>query len=124
MWRLHAEQAEDALRARADFLAALEREAELPLDRFRAQLIYTELVGNVVRHATGPVDVELKCVDGKALLHVFDRGGGFELQPSLPESPFTETGRGLFLVQQYAERLQVHSLQGHGTCVSAIFSVA
>lgn len=124
MWRLHAEHAEDALRARPDFLAALEREAELPLDRFRAQLIYTELVGNVVRHATGPVDVELKCVEGKALLHVFDRGGGFELQPSLPESPLAETGRGLFLVQQYAERLQVHSLQGHGTCVSAIFSVA
>jgi anti-sigma regulatory factor (Ser/Thr protein kinase) len=124
MWHLHADDPEDALRERTRFLAALAAESGNPeFDRFTAQLIYTELIGNVMRHARGPVDVQLRCVDGKALLHVFDRGEGFVLKTMLPEVPLQESGRGLFLVSCYAERVKVHSLEGHGTCVSAVFEV-
>lgn len=124
MWQIHADDPEEALRERPSFLAALARECGDPaFDRFTAQLIYTELVGNVIRHARGPVDVQLRCVDGKALLHVFDRGRGFMLKPALPSAPLQESGRGLYLVSQFVEKLNVHTLEGHGTCVSAVFSV-
>ncbi|HET9031256.1 MAG TPA: ATP-binding protein [Candidatus Aquilonibacter sp.] len=124
MWHIHANEPEDALRERAAYLAALARECgDASFDRFTAQLIYTELVGNVIRHAKGPIDVQLRCVDGKALLHVFDRGHGFVLKPHLPRASLQENGRGLFLVSQFAERVNVHTLEGHGTCVSAVFSI-
>jgi anti-sigma regulatory factor (Ser/Thr protein kinase) len=124
MWHLHADNPEDALRQRSRFLAALASESGDPgFDRFAAQLIYTELIGNVMRHARGPVDIQLRCVDGKALLHVFDRGDGFVFEPTLPEAPLQESGRGLFLVSRFAERVNVHTLGGHGTCVSAVFEV-
>ena len=124
MWHIHADDPEDALRERNSFLVALGQECGDPeFDHFTAQLIYTELIGNVMRHARGPVDVQLRCVDGKALLHVFDRGTGFVLDPVLPQAPLQEGGRGLFLVTQFAERVKVHTLEGHGTCVSAVFAV-
>lgn len=124
MWHFHADNPEDALRERTNFLSALARESGNPaFDRFTAQLIFTELVGNVIRHARGPVDLQLRCVEGKALLHIFDRGGGFVLRPELPTAPLQEGGRGLYLVSQFAERLNVQMLEGHGTCVSAVFPV-
>jgi len=124
MWQIHTNNPADALRERAKFLAALERECGDPsFDRFTAQLIYTELIGNVMRHSRGPVDVRLYCVNGKALLHVFDRGEGFVFRPKLPKAPLQESGRGLYLVATFAERVNVHTLQGHGTCVSAVFPV-
>ncbi len=124
MWHLHADKPEDALQERAQFLAALATESgTADFDHFGAQLIYTELIGNVMRHARGPVDIQLRCVDGKALLHVFDRGDGFVLDASLPDAPLQESGRGLFLVSRFAEHVNVHSLEGQGTCVSAVFDV-
>ena len=124
MWQIHADTAERVLHERNAFLEALARESGNPaFDRFSAQLIFTELVGNVMRHAQGPVDVQLRCVDGKALLHVFDRGKGFVFEPSLPTTALQESGRGLYLVSQFAERVKVHTLEGHGTCVSAVFHV-
>lgn len=124
MWHLHADNPEDALRQRSGFLDALAAESgDSEFDRFAAQLIYTELIGNVMRHARGPVDIQLRCVEGKALLHVFDRGEGFRFEPALPQSPLQESGRGLFLVSRFAERVNVHTLVGHGTCVSAVFEL-
>ena len=124
MWQLHADDPEDALKERNAFISALARECGDPnVDPFAAQLIYTELIGNVIRHAHGPVDVRLYCVNGKALLHVFDRGNGFVLKPALPKAPFQECGRGLYLVSTFAERVNVHTLEGHGTCVSAVFPI-
>lgn len=124
MWQIHANTAEHVLHERGAFLEALARESGNPaFDRFTAQLIFTELVGNVARHARGPVDVQLRCVEGKALLHVFDRGKGFVFNPALPAVTLQESGRGLYLVSQFAERVKVHTLEGHGTCVSAVFNV-
>jgi anti-sigma regulatory factor (Ser/Thr protein kinase) len=124
VWSFHADRPEDALRARGPFLNALSVEAGgRGFDRFRAQLIFTELVANAIRHASGPVDVQLRCVANKAMLHVFDRGPGFKLDASLPASPLAEGGRGLFLVREFSEKLHVRSLEGHGTCVSAVFSL-
>lgn len=124
MWQLHAERAETALARRSEFIDALRAECGTnSFDRFTAELIYTELVGNVIRHSSGPVDVEMRCFDGVAQLQVYDKGEGFEYRPRLPNDNLSETGRGLFLVSKYSDRVHVRSLPRHGTCVTAIFRV-
>ncbi len=124
MWNLHADRAESALGRRNEFLAALQRECgRIDVNRFVAEVIFTELVGNVIRHAPGPVDLQLSCENGDAVLSVFDHGEGFRLRPSLPAEPLADHGRGLFLVSRFAKDLHVASLARHGSCVSATFPV-
>ncbi len=122
MWSFHADRAEAALGRRGDFLAALEKESGRTLfDRFVAELIFTELVGNVVQHASGPIDVQLSCNDGEATLAVYDRGKGFVLHPRLPHHALDDSGRGLYLVSRFSKKLQVKTLPAHGNVVSAVF---
>lgn len=118
---LHADNAETALAQRDEYLKALERESgNEGFDRFVAALIFTELVGNVVRHARGPVDVRLYCTNGDAKLQVIDTGRGFKLRRSLPSHPLDDHGRGLYLVSRFSKDLKVQTLR-YGTCVSAVF---
>ena len=65
--------------------------------------MFGELVGNVVRHAPGPIEIELTFKDEQAVLAVRDRGIGFvSASDELPLDPYTESGRGLFLVHAFA----------------------
>jgi anti-sigma regulatory factor (Ser/Thr protein kinase) len=122
VWRLHEDEAERALSRRGEYLAALERTSgRSSFDRFVAELIYTELIGNVMRHASGPVDVHVSCDNDVALIRVCDRGAGFVLNAKLPQEPLQDSGRGLYLVSQFAQRLNVESLPSRGTCVSVAF---
>ena len=123
MWVLHADRAETALAKRDEFLKALERESGCKrVDRFVAALIYTELVGNVIRHASGPIDIRLSCANREAVIQVYDTGHGFELRRSLPKHPLDDHGRGLYLVSQFSKTLDVQAVR-YGTCVSAVFCI-
>jgi hypothetical protein len=66
-------------------------------DHASAELIYGELIGNVVRHAPGPIDVDVM-LDGRVRLVVQSSGPSIRVAPSLPASPLAECGRGLFIV--------------------------
>ena len=69
----------------------------------RAELAFGELIGNVVRHAPGPIEISLTFVAGDAVLSVRDRGPGFEPHSiRLPDEVYAEHGHGLFLVEAYA----------------------
>lgn len=110
---------------RGEYLRALEQEAgSASFDHFVAELIFAELVGNVVRHASGPVDVRLSCDNGDAVIEVYDRGKGFHYPPRVPEHPLAEYGRGLFLVAQFSKQLNVQTLPSQGSCVSAVFALS
>jgi anti-sigma regulatory factor (Ser/Thr protein kinase) len=63
------------------------------------------LIGNTVRYAPGPVDVYLE--HEVHVVHVLDRGPGFEFAARLPQDPFSESGRGLFLIASLTEDLHV-----------------
>jgi PAS domain S-box-containing protein len=65
-----------------------------------AELIYGELIGNVVRHAPGPVDVDVALDGERVRLVVQSTGRAIRVTPSLPISPLQEFGRGLFIVDQ------------------------
>lgn len=122
MWHLRAERAESALAKREEFLRAVATQCgQENFDRFAAELIFTELVGNVIRHSRGPVDISLRCMDGYAQINVQDSGRGFEYRPQLPADPMSDHGRGLYLISRYAKTVHVEKHPNDGTTVTALF---
>ena len=96
-----------AVQARKLFMLYLQGQTQPSSELFAAELVLGELVGNVVKHAPGPLDVRVRWLADGARLEVSDRGPGFELQPTLPADAFAESHRGLFLVAAYADELRV-----------------
>ena len=116
-WQFSSERAESALDSRSDFVAALHRHALPPVDDFGAKVIYTELVSNVIRHAPGPIRILLECDGAEHWLHVFDRGAPFEWRPALPDDPYVEGGRGLFLISRYSQEVVIERPSAGGNVV-------
>ena len=83
-------------------------------------LAMTELVGNSVRHGSGPIEVDL-CDDGDLLvLQVTD---GSDALPGQPHQRATsEGGRGLLLIENLAVRWGVRPRQGGGKTVWCEFA--
>ena len=115
-WSFDAENARAAHDARDDFLNHL-RETGADGDYDAAELIFGELIGNVVRHAPGAIEVQLEWRGERAVLHVTDRGPGFDRAPALPEDVMKESGRGLFIVESLAQEMHVEYVPGYGTHV-------
>jgi anti-sigma regulatory factor (Ser/Thr protein kinase) len=102
-WHFESDNADSAQSARAAFCYHLRRSGVQPDAISRAELVFGELVGNVVRHAPGPIEINLSFQADDAVLAVRDRGHGFAQRENvLPDEPWSETGRGLFLVEAYA----------------------
>lgn len=119
-WRFESAEASRAYDARHDLLAYLASRADGQSDVGAAAMVYGELVGNVVRHAPGPIAIELFWDGATAVLRVRDAGPGFEWdgEVSLPE-PMAESGRGLYIVYTLAQTMKVSRPPGGGTEVTA-----
>ncbi len=85
-----------------------------------AELIYSELVGNVARYAAGTVEVALDLSGEYAVLHVVDSGGGFQHNARLPADALAESGRGLYIVSSIAEEFAVTRCPGGGAHARAV----
>jgi anti-sigma regulatory factor (Ser/Thr protein kinase) len=72
-----------------------------------SELIFSELVGNVVRHTPGEVEVALDLSAGAPVLHVLDRGPGFTFHARLPSDVMAESGRGLYIASMVARDVVV-----------------
>ena len=96
-----------ASHARKLFVLYLSGQVEQNCDLFGVELIFGELVGNVVRHAPGPVELWLRWEQHGARLEVIDHGPGYELKAALPEDVLEEAHRGLFIVATYGKDLRV-----------------
>jgi PAS domain S-box-containing protein len=72
-----------------------------------AELIVAELLGNVVRYATGSVDLILDSSADVPVVHLIDGGDGFEHNPRLPADAYAESGRGLFIVAELAREFTI-----------------
>jgi serine phosphatase RsbU (regulator of sigma subunit)/anti-sigma regulatory factor (Ser/Thr protein kinase) len=83
-----------------------------------AELILTELIGNVVRHAPGRAQVSLSSDAGQVLLTVEDDGAGFAYRPTAPVDARAESGRGLFIVAALAQDVQVSAGPAGGTRIA------
>ncbi len=122
-WAFQADDATAAHDARNALLTYLRARGSDDSDFNAAELIFGELVGNVVKHAPGPIMIELVWDGKEPTLRVADRGPGFELRPGLPEDPMSEGGRGLFLAAAFGTDLRVSRVPEGGSRVSATLPV-
>jgi signal transduction histidine kinase len=122
-WRFHADHARAATDARRSFIDHVR--AEAPESSFidAAEVVFGELVANVVRHAPGPIDIALEWIDGFAILHVTDRGNGFTFESRRRADILMESGRGLWLVEQFGGTVDVERIAGYGTHVRVTLPV-
>lgn len=123
-WFLDASDGGAVTLLRREVREYLGRHAEPDSDVDGAEVAFSELVTNTVRHAPGPAWVHLDWSERQPLVEVHDLGPGFELQPSLPDDPFAPGGRGLYIVSHLTEELAVASKAAGGSKVSARLPVA
>ncbi|MDB5040780.1 MAG: peptidylprolyl isomerase, partial [Candidatus Eremiobacteraeota bacterium] len=122
-WVFHSHDAMRAEGARFQFVERLRELATPESDLASAELIFGELIGNVVRHGPGSIDVDLEWEGERAVLHVMDRGPHFTPNAELPEDPWSEDGRGLFLIAALGENLSYAPLPVRGNHLSVVLPV-
>ncbi len=121
-WSFAVEDPRAAADARQTFVDYLRSRLDDEHRILRGELIFGELLGNVVRYAPGPVEINLYCdADGGSRLHVIDSGPLFELSNRLPSDSFSELGRGLFIVQHIGKHLTVERVPNGGNHTSIDF---
>ncbi len=119
VWRFHSDDPETARAARPSFAEYLARRGCSEDAVGIAELVFGELVGNVVRHAPGSIDVDLTWNADALLLRVHDRGAWLgEPSTGLPDDILSEGGRGLFLVAALAGEPTFEPRAGGGNVVT------
>lgn len=114
-WRLDPMWADAAARVRAEICAVLPVHSfGLPY-RTDCEVIFSELMSNIMRYAPGTAEVILEQQGDEFVLHVLDKGQGFLFVPQLPPDLFSEFGRGLFLIANLARDFSVTYRPGGGS---------
>ena len=121
IWSFTAEDARAAADVRGKFVSFLQHHTgDVALVR-RAELIFGEMLGNVVRHAPGPVEIELyEDKSCSLVLHVIDSGPPFDFAHRLPNDIFSELGRGLFIIDKVAKHVRLEHVRGCGNHISVV----
>lgn len=119
IWKFDATDGCAAGKVKAALLKRIHTQAQAPADVVLLELVFSELVGNVARHAPKTAYVSFAWVEDAFVLSVEDEGAGFAHPPQLPAQPLDEWGRGLFLVESLSKRLDITRSKRGGSCVSA-----
>ncbi len=122
-WTVDARDAYEAKSVQRAFLSELERNGVPAEDRFAAELVFAELLGNAVRHAPSTVEIILDWIDRSPVLHVLDQGPGFHPIPRLPADTLSERGRGVFIVASLAHEFHVTPRAKGGSHARAVLAV-
>lgn len=86
-----------------------------------AEVIFTELVSNVRKHAASRASVGVSWrVDGRAVLEVTDEGPGLDLSDWRPAHHLADSGRGLVIVSALSGDMAVTPRPGRGTRIKAV----
>lgn len=118
-WYLDTSRPESMPLLRRELAGYLRRHATDPEDVEAAELVVSELVGNALRHAAGPVWVSVDWAQLSPVLTIHDLGPHFTLAASLPEDPLNESGRGLFLAAHLTSDLAAAAKRAGGNRVIA-----
>ena len=122
-WTFDVADAQAAQAARRSFGEGLSQRGASPEDVSSAEVVFGELVGNVVRYAPGPIEVSVDWSGAAPVLHVLDKGPGFRHMAILPKDIFSESGRGLFLVSYLTEDFHVSMRPTGGSHARAVLSL-
>ncbi len=112
-----------ARETRAAFVAALVGAGASEAQLVDAEVVYSELLGNVVRHARGPCDIVVDASGVLPVLSVLDRGRGFTHAAHLPADAFAEAGRGLFIVRALTAEFNASRRPDGGSHARAVLFV-
>jgi PAS domain S-box-containing protein len=122
-WTFDSSDAHRGHAARHSFVDALRDAGLRKKQRDAAELVFGELLGNVVRFAPGPVEIVLNRTHAAPpVLHVLDRGPGFTFAPKLPLDLLSERGRGLYIVWSLAEDCNVTLRHDGGAHARAVLA--
>ncbi|HTD37080.1 MAG TPA: SpoIIE family protein phosphatase [Candidatus Limnocylindrales bacterium] len=119
-WAFDVGDSAAAYAIKRDFVTAVKEEYGESGDINACEIIFSELVGNVLRYAPGRLSLGLSADSRGLWLHVMDDGPGFEGPPTLPADVWSESGRGLFLVGALAKELEIQRLPAYGTYVKVL----
>lgn len=122
-WTFDSRDAESASSARRNIVRMLGELGAGSEALFTSELIFGELLGNVVRYAPGEAEIVLDVRSSRAVLHVMDRGDGFTLVPRLPSDLLSERGRGLFLVWTLSDEFNVDVREAGGSHARVLLPV-
>jgi len=89
----------------------------------KAEIVLGELIGNVVRHAGKTARIMLDWTSSAPVLHVMDDGPGFSHIAMLPKDPYSESGRGLFIVSELTLDFRVNKRPHGGSHARAVLDV-
>ena len=91
-----------------------------------AEVVLSELVGNLVRHTPGVATFVIDAQRHRVLLHVLDDGAGYRFLSRLPTDTLSERGRGLFLISALTEafHVTVRAAGGSHACVTFAYATA
>jgi len=118
--RFESDDAAAAIGARRRFAASLSATRFTEIDRANAEIVFGELCGNVARYGKGLVDIIVDASGIQTVLHVLDRGIGFQHISRLPKDPYSENGRGLFLIAAMTTEFTVSQRAGGGSHARAV----
>jgi anti-sigma regulatory factor (Ser/Thr protein kinase) len=116
-WTFDSASTERAKQCRLEFSSLLRRYGNPESDFDAAELIFGELMANVVQHAPGPVSIRLEWTGKFPTLIMHDQEEPFAATLNLPDDPLRESGRGLFIIRELAVSLKVEDVPNDGTRV-------
>ncbi len=129
-WYVNGDVPGSVSQLRHDIVSYLERHSDTSEGIDEAELLVSEVTGNAVRHAGGPIWVTLSWREVFPQLTVRDLGPGFDpavLEPTPPDElvpdVLAEGGRGLFLITHLAPQLEAHGREGQGMVISVALPV-
>jgi serine phosphatase RsbU (regulator of sigma subunit)/anti-sigma regulatory factor (Ser/Thr protein kinase) len=106
--------------ARKGIVQVLRDHGATPVDTAVTELVFSELLGNVVRHCTDQVEFALDISGDVPVLHALDRGPGFTYSARLPKDILSDSGRGLFIVRSLTHDLNVTRRADGGSHARAV----
>jgi len=127
-WHFDARDEQVGRRVKRELLAALAALGPLRPEPMVAEMVFGELLSNVVRHTPGPACVSFSVEDRHVVFSVADRGmmyrlGGPGIHPDAAPDDNAESGRGLFMIAALCERLSVEP-RPDGKCTTVVLPLA
>lgn len=119
-WSFDVSDQTAATAARREVVAVLRDRGASDTDTSLTELVFSELLGNVVRHCSDCVEFAIDLSGDVPILHALDRGPGFTYNARLPKDIMSDSGRGLFIVHALTTELSITRRTGGGSHARAV----